>query len=177
LPSHPQPQSADALKSEATVVGAGGMGEELEVLESPPDVPAEDGDRRSLDPRQVAAVHQHLTTARPLGAEDQLEQRRFTCPRRSGDEDELAFVDPQGDLAQAGGRVSVPLVHVKHLDHRPASFCPNRDWDKARGSGDNHLHFKAGRAKAADWTCQRTLDRTRTLPTGERGLNPDARAV
>jgi hypothetical protein len=74
-----------------------------------PDVAAERLHLRRPQRLQVAAQHFQLAFARQVLAQQQAQQRRLAGAARTGEEDELAFVDGEGQVAQ---RVDAAVVEL-----------------------------------------------------------------
>ena len=132
------------LERVGDVLGRGAVREQLEVLEDAADVAAQHRHLRPLEPRRSRPP----TTILPLGRlellQQQADERRLARAGGADDEDELALVDVERDVAQ---RDDVGLVDLRHrLEHdhrrrRSASRSARRRRLGDRGCGRVRVGF------------------------------------
>jgi len=84
-------------------------GDEAEVLKDEPNAAPKRLHLRWLQQLQIAAEHLQLTLAGQVFPQQQAQQRRLPCPARAGQENELAFVDGKGQVAQRVNATTVEL--------------------------------------------------------------------
>jgi hypothetical protein len=90
------------------------VGDHLEVLEDDPEVAPQERDRLGGQARDVAPAEEDVPLVDGVLAVDQLQQRALAGSARAGDEDELATLDHQVDVAQrrdVGAEVLPDALH------------------------------------------------------------------
>src|SRR5256886_7075021 len=112
----PQP-----TENEGDVLVDGTDREELRVLEDDADRPPERGHLAALEPPEVMAEHGDVALRGELVTVEEPQQRRLARAGGSGEDDELALVDREGDVAQrrdlhGPDRVHLPVVFFQAED-------------------------------------------------------------
>jgi len=94
--------------------------EKLEVLEDAADVPAQLRNLGILESHELAAAHDDPAARGLELLEQETHDRRLARPGRSDEEDELAFLDREGNVAKRDHVWLVDLLDVLEHDHRRA---------------------------------------------------------
>jgi len=111
------------LKCECDVFLDSAARQELEVLENDADLAPQWRHRRLAKPCDVAAEHDDLPLARPLGAEDQPEKTRLARTTGACQEDEFALREFDADIAQRKTSREIGFGNVEHPDRALAARC------------------------------------------------------
>src|SRR5205823_5032250 len=93
------------------------VGQELEVLEHGPDVPAKEGNLPRRELADVLAGDVDLTAGRLLLLQEQAQQRRLARTGRADHEHELALADLEVAVVEGDNRVLVRLRDLLGFDH------------------------------------------------------------
>lgn len=107
------------LEGDGDVVEHGPAGDELEVLEDEPDVPAQSRDRVVGEPGDVATQEQDASIVDTLGSMHEPQQGALAGARRPRDEHELAALDRERHATEHRLVGSVRLVDVLEDEDRP----------------------------------------------------------
>src|SRR3954470_4321126 len=107
------------LERVGDVLGGVAVRQQLEVLEDAADVAAQQRHLAARQPREVAPADHDPAVGRLELLQQQPDQRRLAGSRRADDEDELALVDAERDVAESDDVWLVDLRHVLEHDHRP----------------------------------------------------------
>src|SRR5205085_49208 len=108
----------DHVERERDVLEDGLVGEELEVLEHRPDVPAEVRDLPGVHAVEALSGDEDLSLRRLLLLQQQPDERRLARAGGSDDEDELALLDLDVDAVEGRNRAPIDLGDVLNADHR-----------------------------------------------------------
>jgi hypothetical protein len=108
------------LEGVGDVLGGGAIRKQLEVLEDAADVAPQQRDLLALEPTELAPADDDLAGGRLELLQHEPHERRLARAGRADDEDELALVDPEGDVAEGRDVRLVDLRDVLEDDHRRA---------------------------------------------------------
>jgi hypothetical protein len=129
------PRLADHLQRERDVLVDGLVGQQTEVLEHRADLSPQVWHLPRRQLRQVASGDVHGAVRGLLLPQHELQERRLTRPRGTDQEDELASLDLERDVAQRWARrFVVDLGDVLELDHGVRVYV--RSW-KGRATDGN----------------------------------------
>jgi hypothetical protein len=109
------------LKCECDVFLDSAARQELEVLKDDADLAPQWRHRGFAESRDVAAEHDDLALAGPLGAEDQSEQARLARAAGASQEDEFALGEFDADIAQRKATREIRFGNVEHPDRALAA--------------------------------------------------------
>ena len=121
---------AENLQRQGDVVEHAAIEQQLVVLEHHADLPAQEGNLRSGDLRQVLARQQQLAGGRPLHRQQQAQQGGLAGAGMAGDEEELAPAHAETQFVQPDMAIGIPLADLLESNH-PRSFSANSAWTKS----------------------------------------------
>ena len=127
------PRLALHLQRVGDVLGRRAVREQLEVLEDAADVAAQQRHLRVLESAEVASPDEDAAVRRLELLQQQPDHRRLPGARRTDDEDELALLDHERDVAKRDDVRVVDLRHRLEHDHRPRTG--RRRGRRGRGGG------------------------------------------
>src|SRR6266550_6987011 len=90
------------LERVGDVLGRGSIRQQLEVLEDAADVAPQKGHLLPLQPAELAPADDDLAGGRLELLQHESDERRLARARGADDENELALVDAEGDIAKGG---------------------------------------------------------------------------
>ena len=112
------------------------FGSSLKSWKTQPEVAAQQRHLRALQPAEVAAADDDPAARRLELLQQQADDRRLARAGRADDEDELALVDHERDVAERDHVRVVDLRHRLEHDHRAADEAAGAD--ATSGSGERY---------------------------------------
>src|SRR5690606_24653016 len=94
------------------------------------DLPAQEGNLRRGDLRQILAGQQQLAAGGSLHCQQQAQQGGLAGAGMAGAEQELAAAQAEAQLVQPGDAIGVALADLLESNH-PCSFSAKSAWTKS----------------------------------------------